>query len=830
MKTVKKIIKIFLLSVIALILLGVGFTYIYGEKIEQLMLEKIREKSTTEIKVKEVSFSFFDNFPYASVKLTDVLIMGKESNIKDTLLYAKESHLQFNIFNLLSEKQEISKVVLLKSKLNIKYDIDGNPNFKIFKEAKDKEKKVKINQIYFFESKISYIHQKKNTEIKGITHKVLLEFQKEIQSDFLVKGDLYMQKLVVDETDYIYKKECKIDASLSFSDSVCYIKKSTLFIEDIQLALAGEVKRKNVNLDISATNQALKSILTHMPEKFKSICSKFTTDGNLSCIGKVKGEISKTNNPHFNMDFSITNGLFNLKENPFELSEISMQANIDNGNTNNFETSIIKVNNCIAKTKNGSFSGSFQVRNLNNYYLSTDINSNLDLAEVNQLFENTLFFNMKGELVGNTKYNGLLSFSKKMKQNFLDATHQSTISLKKVEFQYKKSALVFGFKNLQGEIKGDKILVEKSDITISDSDFKFDGSITNFIPYLLRESNTIEMKGNMQSVYVKFDELMTIKEINGGEGISVSTLPNWIEADLNTEIEQLSYQYFVAENIDAGIDYRNFTLKAKEVKMNTLNGQITGEVKFFERPNNYLKLFTSAHLEKINIRDLFAGFQNFGQEFIQDKHIKGVGTADIQLQSSWNPGFEFDPNKLQLNSHLIIEKGELVDFSPLLKLSSYVSVEELKNVKFSTLENTIKIRNNNINIPAMEIQSSALSVFISGSHNFDNEIDYQIRLLLSELISKKARNKNKNLDNELGVLGDDGLGKTTLYLRMDGTADNPNIYFDKIKIKEKIKTELKKETEQIKTIIKEDVLNQKRDSSKIEEEKEMDVLIEWEDE
>ena len=102
--------------------------------------------------------------------------------------------------------------------------------------------------------------------------------------------------------------------------------------------------------------------------------------------------------------------------------------------------------------------------------------------------------------------------------------------------------------------------------------------------------------------------------------------------------------------------------------------------------------------------------------------------------------------------------------------------------------------------------------------------------MLSELISKKARNKNKNLENELGVLGDDGLGKTTLYLRMDGTADNPNIYFDKIKIKEKIKTELKKETEQIKTIIKEDVLNQKRDSSKIEEEKEMDVLIEWEDE
>jgi hypothetical protein len=830
MRIVKKIIKIFLLGAITLVLLGVGFTYIYGEKIEQIMLEKIREKSTAEIKVKEVSFSFFENFPYASVKLTDVLIMEKDSNIMDTLLYAKEGHLQFNIFNFLNAKQEISKVVLLKSNLNIRYDIDGNPNFKIFKEANDKEKKIKINQIYFFDNRISYVNQKKNTNIKGITDKVLLEFQKEKQSNFSVKGGLDIENLVVGKTDYINKKKCKIDARFSVADSVIYIKNSTLSIEDVQFALSGEVKGKDVNLDISATNQTLKGVLTHMPEKFKSICSSFTADGSLSCIGKVKGKISKISNPHFNMDFSIKNGLFNLKKNPFGLSEISMQVNIDNGNTNNFENSIIKAKNCIAKTKNGSFSGSFQVRNLNNYYLSTNINSNLDMEEVNQLFKDTPFFNMKGEIVSNTKYNGRLSFSKEMKQNFLDATHQSTISLKDVEFQYKESPLVFGFQNLNGQIKSNKILIEQSDITISDSDFKFNGSITNFIPYLLSESDKIEVTGNIQSVYVKFDELMQIKNINSRERISVSTFPNWIEANLNTKIEQLSYQYFVAENIDAGIDYRNFTLKAKEVTVNTLNGQVTGEVNFFERPNNYLKLFTSAHLEKINIRDLFTGFQNFGQEFIQDKHIKGVGTADIQLQSSWDPGFEFDPNKLQLNSHLIIEKGELVDFLPLLSLSSYVSVDELKNVKFSTLENTIKIGKNNVNIPAMEIQSSALSVFVSGSHSFDNEIDYQIRLLLSELISKKARNKNKDLDNELGAVEDDGLGRTALYLRMDGKADNPNIYFDKIRIKEKIKTEAKKETKEIKTIIKEDVLNQKSDSIKIEEEKETDVLIEWDDE
>jgi len=176
---------------------------------------------------------------------------------------------------------------------------------------------------------------------------------------------------------------------------------------------------------------------------------------------------------------------------------------------------------------------------------------------------------------------------------------------------------------------------------------------------------------------------------------------------------------------------------------------------------------------------------------------------------------------------LIIEKGELISFAPLLSLSSYVSVDELKDVKFSTLENTIKIGNNNINIPAMEIKSSALSLFISGTHSFNNEIDYQIKLLLSELISKRARKRNTNLDKQLFV-EDDGLGKTTLYLKMDGTVDDPNIYFDKISIKEKIKTEIKKEKEEIKKVVKEDLFNQKTDSTKKQETTE--VILEWDDE
>ena len=130
----------------------------------------------------------------------------------------------------------------------------------------------------------------------------------------------------------------------------------------------------------------------------------------------------------------------------------------------------------------------------------------------------------------------------------------------------------------------------------------------------------------------------------------------------------------------------------------------------------------------------------------------------------------------------------------------------------------------------MEIESSALSVFVSGTHNFDNEIDYRIRLLLSDLLSRKSREKNKSFDNEFGALIDDDLGRTTLYLRMDGTSVDPNIYFDKIRIKEKIKKEVKKEKEEIKKIIREDILKQKDTSTVKLDKNEEDILLEWKDE
>ena len=119
----------------------------------------------------------------------------------------------------------------------------------------------------------------------------------------------------------------------------------------------------------------------------------------------------------------------------------------------------------------------------------------------------------------------------------------------------------------------------------------------------------------------------------------------------------------------------------------------------------------------------------------------------------------------------------------------------------------------------MEIKSNAVSLLISGEHKFNQEYNYKISLLLSELLAKRFRSKSTNFNTS------DTLSpvKTNLQLKMTGNKDDMNISFEKTKIKENIKNEIRKEVINIKKIISEEMQNKD-----IVEETD-DIEIEWDD-
>ncbi|MDZ7738188.1 MAG: AsmA-like C-terminal region-containing protein [Bacteroidales bacterium] len=161
---------------------------------------------------------------------------------------------------------------------------------------------------------------------------------------------------------------------------------------------------------------------------------------------------------------------------------------------------------------------------------------------------------------------------------------------------------------------------------------------------------------------------------------------------------------------------------------------------------------------------------------------------------------ELTADELVLNGEYYILNGSLVDFEPVYKLSKFIEIKELEKIDFSRLENDLIISEGSVKIPMMDISSSAFNISLEGSHSFDGNYQYRLKVLLSELLSKKKNNKV----SEFGVIEEDGLGRTSLYLKIDGDAGGSKVSHDSEALRTGIKKSLVKEKQEIKSILNEE--------------------------
>jgi hypothetical protein len=136
----------------------------------------------------------------------------------------------------------------------------------------------------------------------------------------------------------------------------------------------------------------------------------------------------------------------------------------------------------------------------------------------------------------------------------------------------------------------------------------------------------------------------------------------------------------------------------------------------------------------------------------------------------------FIPSGLTAQADVEIINGELLKFDPMLSLSKFISIEELKHIKFKTLRNTITISDQTIRIPEMLINSSAFRITLSGIHSFDNDFDYRLRVGLSDVLFNKAKRKKKEIDEYLVM--EENTDETIIPISIIGNPDDFKVNFD----------------------------------------------------
>jgi hypothetical protein len=172
----------------------------------------------------------------------------------------------------------------------------------------------------------------------------------------------------------------------------------------------------------------------------------------------------------------------------------------------------------------------------------------------------------------------------------------------------------------------------------------------------------------------------------------------------------------------------------------------------------------------------------------------GQANADVMIELSLNEKLKLFPETLIADISVIVKNGELNNFEPLQKLNKYLDDEGLSRLRFAELKNDIHVENKTVYIPQMEVRSNVTTLQISGTHTFDQQIDYRI---ITPLKSKRKI----DITEATGAM-EEQAGQLKLFLKITGTTDDYKVQYDTEAVRKKIASELKKEVQELKEAFK----------------------------
>lgn len=842
MRLVKRIFLILGILLVLVISTGAIVASIYEKEVKQYMLEEINKRLNTKIDVKEINFSILKKFPYASLEFGNVTADEVTKNKKNGTLFSAQSiFFQFNLIDIINKNYIIKKITVENGLVNIKIDKNGNDNYHFWKESTDSTNhfNLELESLKFKDFTFYTLNEYKNLDFAIEANSINLSGNlSDIKFNLQTQADLFIHQFNENGKSIIRDKAVELSSTFSVNQEtkVSTIKKGELKVQNLEFALTGSIKQLengvDLNIESKGSDLNIEDLYSLFPSHFQEKLEAYRAKGEITYQSTISGALSSKKSPHFLAIFSIDKGQIVEQKSGIALTNLSVNGSYTNGDQNNSNSSKLILENFNATFGAGSISGGYTITNFSNPYLEIISTAELDLNQAKDFFRLDTLEIAQGQLSINVKYSGYIKELHNIEAKDLqklNAKGHATIenvTLKLIDQPLKAQNLSGAFK-----FNNNDILIDSLTSQVSNSSIALTGKFKNLLSYLFIENEPLYVNAQIHSSKLVLDELLLKDEKAVEDSSYTINLPEHINFNLNAAIDTFTFRRFKAENIKGNFVLKNKVLTASQLQLNAVDGSIEGDFTLDNsHPNNVL-MTSSANFNNVDIYQLFYQMENFGQKYFVAENIKGRTTTTIDFASVWDEQLGLKKDKLYVLADLTITNGELINYQPALALSKFIEVEELEHIKFATLTTQIEIKNQTIFIPKTDIRSSALDLTISGTHTFNNEIDYRFQMLMNDVLWRKAKSKKKE-NSEFGYIEDDGLGKASLFLHMTGTVKDYKITYDTKSLREKWKQDFKEEKQTLKQVLKNEFGWFKKDTTLNEEtpeEKDHGLQIEWEE-
>lgn len=765
-----KISGIVLLVLLLIPVIGVTF---FGGPIARAVVNSLSNKLPTEIKVSEYDVAFWRSFPSLSVNLLDVRVRGSDGS---ELLKAEQLSCLLDLGSLFG-KIRVEKIAISNGTLNLITDVDGNTNYQLagYTPVGEEVPAGEPTEFAIAEALLSgidftYRDAQLKIDLAGKVDKA--NFSGDFgASNYLLSADGGLEIFYLDQEGvrYLNNTTLQLESETKIDNTLGKYTFAPLRLEsgDLEVSVVGDLTSTQdgllADLRLESQSGSLEDILALIPPAYAGTLNELETKGELSLSGTITGPWTQRKYPKMDGRLTFTNGRVGSPRMNVGARDLDLKASFayldgPSGGVQSFAIEELK-----GTFRNQPFSVKLSIKDLDDPRIDFSADGALPLGTLPAFLGEGPLTSGDGyvrvealHLAG--RYEDMLR-PRRMGQ----VAASGRLTFEDGEITVNERELSFPSGTL--ELRDNEMELTNFVFVGPGTEMSFTGKATNLIPVLFADSlnsNDAELlfDARVTGKSLDIDELLKLagpteeeQEIAEATGSTDSLRAKTMErrtqiTDLlrgrfDASLESWNYGEVAGENFRGQLIFTPRQLDVRGLT-DAMDGQLKldGEVYFQELQRVEGRISGTG----IDVSEFFRQGENFGQEVLVADNLEGKMDAKLWIQAYFDETGAFDYEKLHVLAGLDIAEGELNDFAMLENFAFALKAGDLERVRFTRLQNFFEIVDQTIYIPTMFVQSSALNLELSGSHTFNNYLEYYIKVNAGQAIANKIGKHDRDLD------------------------------------------------------------------------------------
>ena len=802
--------KILLYVIIFLIILASGLilSFFFAQPyIKQKLLTELNAKLKVRVQVSAIDYSVWRHFPEMTIVFDGVKI--PDPLRKDSfLLTARQMEFTFSFLDLRADSLSIQSIRLSDAHFSFFSDISGRNNVDILRQTSSEPilqvwniKKVILHRVYW-----QSVSQKERLAISGLVRQAGMSIQFDSKDAYVsLNSSVFFSRFALRGQEYPIGKTVDLNGEFQYvSTSEKYrIVFARADMGLLQTNFSGYLKTDFISLRGSASGKSIAELLHLFPDNQMAKVSPYRGDGRYELMLTVEGKLGNGHFPHIKAVGSIAEGTIYTPYFPDPLEDITLRFDADNQSCEGGQAEIREIS---FRLQDHPFRAQFDLRNFHQPTIEIKANGLLEMRLIQDFFPDTVLKDCTGKVFLDDLH--LQFHTTPDGGTKLNKSGSGTARLLNVCFSVGKQK----YSSINGELirQGEDILVRQLQAMIPGASVTFNGRVGNLpsFAYQLDRARTssgqvLDVNGDLHISRIDMSELIDIYSSASQRRESRAKIQMKEVFQMNGNVA-VEIDEFLYKKLEIGRIGMNILLKPGEFAMDSVrallfHGKLSakGSVQFYGENDAFVTL--SSDIQGFQLSKLFYQTGDFGQNTLTHEHLSGLLDARIHTQFKLSELQNVEWESVQSNVDLTIKQGVLRNFSPLQSASKFIRLDELNTIYFSEIRNKVIIQNSTITVPEMDIRSSAINLKLWGTHHFDNQIDYHLKVNLNSLLADKFR---RNRTDGKEYIEEDGYSGVNLFLSLKGKLPDVQVQFDKKESANRLAAEFRKEKDVLKTLIR----------------------------